>query len=54
MLVIVFSTMLIQMFVYESLPQQLVQSIFSITENRVLLLIMVNILPFLVGMVVMT
>ena len=52
MMMILFSMILSQMFVYESIPQQLVQGIFAITENKVLLLIMINILLFLVGMVV--
>lgn len=52
MMMILFSMILSQMFVYESIPQQLVQGIFSITEDKVLLLIMINILLFLVGMVV--
>lgn len=52
MMMILFSMILSQMFVYESIPQQLVQGIFSITENKVLLLIMINILLFLVGTVV--
>ena len=52
MMMILFSMILSQMFVYESIPQQLVQGIFSITENKVLLLIMINIMLFLVGMVV--
>src|SRR5210317_171564 len=52
MMMILFSMILSQMFVYESIPQQLVQGIFAITENKVLLLILINILLFLVGMVV--
>lgn len=52
MMMILFSMILSQMFVYESIPQQLVQGIFTITENKVLLLILINILLFLVGMVV--
>jgi tripartite ATP-independent transporter DctM subunit len=52
MLMILFSMILGQMFVYESIPQQLVSAIFGITENKVLLLIFINILLFLVGMVV--
>ncbi len=52
MMMILFSMILSQMFVYESIPQQLVQGIFSITENKVVLLIMINIMLFLVGMVV--
>ena len=52
MLMILFSMILSQMFVMESIPQALVEAIFSVTENRLLLLILVNILLFLVGMVV--
>ncbi|MBF9060931.1 TRAP transporter large permease subunit [Rhodobacterales bacterium HKCCSP123] len=52
MMMILFSMILSQMFTYERIPQQLVEGIFSITENRVLLLILINILLFLVGMVV--
>jgi TRAP-type C4-dicarboxylate transport system permease large subunit len=40
------------MFVMESVPQQLVEAIFAITEDKVTLLIMINIMLFLVGMVV--
>ena len=52
MIMILFSMILGQMYVYESIPQQLVGAIFGITENKVLLLIFINILLFLVGMVV--
>ncbi|MCA8934077.1 MAG: TRAP transporter large permease, partial [Rhodospirillaceae bacterium] len=52
MMMILFSMILSQMFVYESIPQHMVEGIFSITENRVVLLILINILLFLVGMVV--
>ncbi len=52
MMMILFSMILSQMFVFESIPQRLVESIFAITENKILLLIMINILLFLVGMVV--
>jgi len=52
MLMILFSMILSQMLVMESVPQELVNAIFAITDNGVLLLIMVNILLFLVGMVV--
>ncbi len=52
MLMILFSMILGQMFVYEGIPQQLVGSIFDITENKILILIMINILLFLIGMVV--
>ncbi len=52
MMMILFSMILSQMFVYESIPQRLVEGIFTITENKVVLLILINILLFLVGMVV--
>ena len=52
MMMILFSMILSQMFTYERIPQQLVEGIFAITENRVVLLILINILLFLVGMVV--
>ncbi|MBE1284178.1 MAG: TRAP transporter large permease subunit [Rhodobacteraceae bacterium] len=52
MLMILFSMILSQMFVLESVPQAIVQAIFSITENKALLLVLINILLFLVGMVV--
>ncbi|MEQ8291227.1 MAG: TRAP transporter large permease [Roseovarius sp.] len=52
MVMILFSMILGQMFIYEGIPQQLVSSIFDITENKVVLLILINILLFLIGMVV--
>ncbi|MRI33855.1 TRAP transporter large permease [Endozoicomonas sp. OPT23] len=52
MLMILFSMILSQMFVVESVPQAIVEGIFSITEDKTLLLIMINVLLFLVGMVV--
>ncbi len=52
MVMILFSMILGQMFVYESIPQQLVNSIFGVTESKLALLIMINILLFLIGMVV--
>jgi len=52
MFMILFSMILSQMFVYEGIPQALVSSIFEITENKVVLLILINLMLFLVGMVV--
>lgn len=52
MIMILFSMILGQMFVFEGIPQQIVSSIFGVTENKVILLILINILLFLVGMVV--
>ncbi|POF34058.1 TRAP transporter large permease [Roseibium marinum] len=52
MLMILFSMILGRMFIYEGIPQQLVSVIFGITEDKVILLILINILLFLVGMVV--
>ncbi|MEC8575448.1 MAG: TRAP transporter large permease subunit, partial [Pseudomonadota bacterium] len=47
MLMILFSMILSQMFVLQSVPQAIVEGIFSITENKALLLILINILLFL-------
>jgi len=52
MLMILFSMILSQMFVLEAVPQAIVESIFSLTDDKVILLILVNVLLFLVGMVV--
>ena len=52
MLMIIFSMILSRMFVFESIPQQIVSSIFAVTQDKVILLILINILLFLVGMVV--
>ncbi|AQS47221.1 C4-dicarboxylate ABC transporter permease [Thioclava sp. JM3] len=52
MMMILFSMILSQMFVLESVPQQLVQAIFEITQDKTILLILINILLFFVGMVV--
>jgi C4-dicarboxylate transporter, DctM subunit len=52
MIMIVFSLMLSQIFVMEDIPQALVEVIFAITRNKILLLILVNILLFIVGMIV--
>ena len=52
MIMIIFSLMLSQMFVMENIPQALVEVVFSFTENKVLLLILINLLLFFVGMIV--
>ncbi|MEJ2766562.1 TRAP transporter large permease [Photobacterium sp. MCCC 1A19761] len=52
MFMILFSLILSQMFVVENVPQELVDAIFGITENKALLLIFINFMLFLVGMVV--
>jgi len=52
MFMILFSLILSQMFVVENIPAELVEVVFSITENKVLLLIFLNIMLFLVGMIV--
>jgi len=52
MVMIIFSLMLSQIFVMEDVPQALVEGIFTITENKVLLLILINFLLFFVGMIV--
>lgn len=52
MIMILFSLMLSQIYVMESVPQALVEMIFQITDDRILLLILVNVFLFLIGMVV--
>lgn len=52
MFMILFSLILSQMFVVEGIPQQLVEAIFNITDDKFLLLIFINLLLFVVGMVV--
>lgn len=52
MIMILFSMILSQMLVLESVPQAIVESIFSITENKTLLLLLINLLLFIVGMIV--
>ncbi len=52
MIMIIFSLMLSQIFVMEDVPQALVEGIFDITTNKVLLLILVNFLLFFIGMIV--
>ncbi len=52
MFMVLFSMMLSQMFVYEGVPQALVSTIFEITQNKVVLLILINLMLFVVGMVV--
>lgn len=52
MVMIVFSLMLSQIFVMEDVPQALVEGVFQITENRLVLLVLINFLLFFVGMIV--
>ena len=52
MIMIIFSLMLSQIFVMEQVPQALVEGIFNITDNKVLLLVLVNFLLFFIGMIV--
>ncbi|MPV85184.1 TRAP transporter large permease [Ostreibacterium oceani] len=52
LIMILFSMILSQMLVLESIPQSLVDVIFGITENKILLLLLINLLLFLVGMIV--
>ncbi len=47
MVMIVFSLMLSQIFVMEDVPQALVEGVFKITENKFILLILINFLLFL-------
>jgi len=52
LIMILFSLMLSQVYVMENVPQALVEMIFEVTQDKVLLLILVNIFLFLIGMVV--
>lgn len=52
MIMIVFSLMLSQIFVMEQIPQAMVETIFDITRNKVVLLILINLLLFFIGMIV--
>jgi tripartite ATP-independent transporter DctM subunit len=52
MIMIVFSLMLSQIYTMEDIPQAIVELIFQVTRNKVVLLVMVNLLLFFVGMIV--
>ncbi len=52
MLMILFSLILSQMLVLESIPQKMVEVIFEFTQDKTLILILVNVLLFIVGMIV--
>jgi tripartite ATP-independent transporter DctM subunit len=52
LIMILFSLMLSQLFVMEDIPQALVESIFEITQDKTVLLIMVTLFLFAIGMVV--
>ena len=52
MTMIIFTLMLSQTYVLLRVPQALIQILFGITSNRVVLLIIINIFLFLVGMIV--
>lgn len=52
LIMILFSLILSQLFVREGIPQALVEIIFQITDNKFLLLLMINLMLFGIGMVV--
>lgn len=52
LIMVLFSLMLSQIYVMEDIPQALVDAIFEITTDKVVLLILVNLFLFLIGMVV--
>lgn len=52
MIMIFFCLMLSQTFVMMRVPQALVELLFGVTQNKVILLILINILLFFVGMIV--
>ncbi|MCB1981992.1 MAG: TRAP transporter large permease [Rhodoferax sp.] len=52
MLMILFSMILSQMFTLESIPQRMVDAVFGLTQDRILILLLVNLVLFVVGMIV--
>jgi tripartite ATP-independent transporter DctM subunit len=52
MTMIVFCLMLSQTFIFLRVPQAIIKIMFGLTENRVILLILINFLLFLIGMIV--
>lgn len=52
MIMIVFSLILSQIYTMEDIPQKIVELIFLVTRNKVVLLVLVNLLLFFVGMIV--
>ncbi|MDX2423528.1 MAG: TRAP transporter large permease [Amphritea sp.] len=52
LIMILFSLMLSQIFVMEDIPQALVESIFEVTQDKTILLILVTLFLFAIGMVV--
>jgi tripartite ATP-independent transporter DctM subunit len=52
LIMILFSLILSQLFVREGIPQALVELIFEITDNKFLLLLLINLMLFGIGMVV--
>ncbi|MDX9862052.1 MAG: TRAP transporter large permease [Rhodospirillales bacterium] len=52
MVMILFSLILSQQFVFGGVPQDMAEAIFSITSNEICLLLLVNVLLFIVGMMV--
>jgi len=52
MIMILFCLMMSQTFVMMQVPQAIVKTLFGITQNKVLLLILINFLLFIVGMIV--
>ncbi|MGO2006899.1 TRAP transporter large permease [Vreelandella alkaliphila] len=52
LIMILFSLILSQLFVREGIPQALVEMIFAVTDNKFLLLLLINLMLFGIGMVV--
>jgi tripartite ATP-independent transporter DctM subunit len=52
MIMILFCLMMSQTFVMMQVPQAIVKTLFGITQNKVILLILINFLLFIVGMIV--
>ncbi len=52
MIMILFSLILSQMFVFNNVPQALVDIVFTVTDNKTVLLLMICLLLFVLGMIV--
>lgn len=52
MTMIIFTLMLSQTYVMLQVPQAIIEGFFSLTDNRILILIIINIILFIIGMIV--
>ena len=52
MMMIIFCLMLSQTFVFMRVPQAIIDTMFGLTQNRIVLLLLINFLLFIIGMIV--